>query len=1312
MQKIRWIHFSDLHLGSGAAVDTRRMRTNLPKYIAELNCTFDYAFCSGDIKEWNADYSKAADFLKTICQVSNTPLDHLYLVPGNHDIDLSCGGEERKQKIAEITDWRTSYYEPSEGLISQEDLRILQNGREDFISFIGDLFGEERARLYTEPHFIIPTEHFNILHVDSTLTYAKEHDRDFILGTGLLMDALATRNESLPTILLTHYSFDFLTQSERDYIETILADYGVQLWLAGHEHSNLIRWQREKFLECQCGNLELQKGARSCFLTGEIDLDTGEGVISVHAWFEGKNWAQYPFARTNCEDNHIYPFQLRPVSGDPVAFDVSPELANAREAVEGLSSAGGLFSGVSLNPSILTDLEYNGNTYFNNGKPYPLEQIMDELWNSAIAQPGQTPNALILGDGGMGKSTMMYHECRELLNRRQLAVYVSLQAREGTRGSIIEYVCQCLYHAGDERAKNKFTRLTASRHPHPDIVLFIDGFNELSGTGALRYITEIKALSRMPGVQIIISSRLDFLRDYGLSYFSMIHTCDLRENQIQLLFQERLEDWRDVLAQRNLLVLLKNPMMALLYASTCPIVERNVELDYLEWIIPIKNASDLLHDYYMAQIALLINRDAVDGTRIFNCMVGIEYVLPSLAQRMEHRGNTSLPDSQFEEELRAAVDEINTNVFPALPEKLQRVKRRFRVHSEQVDCDDIYELMISEMALLRSGNGRVSFAHQIFRDFLCAVYLHNSLLRDRFVDELWRREIIHEGVVQYLRNIGDETTWGTEGTVGRMLLPYRGKEAEAGDFFVRNVINCWLSAGEGERDLSGLDLRKISITDHLKHPFHGTINIDNAWVAKETLINDRHHDRIISISFSHDNRTMAALSKNGIVSITNLLTQSQLIVGEFEAVGEGIVGFDANDQLILKTSNGVYCWPTIAYDQIEAGDAQSIVALQSVSTDMQARGDALRKRLQESDMSGIIQCISENGRYLAAGYESGFIQIWDVFTQDCIANLSLSDSQTATVAFSKDGTIAALGSGGRIVQIWDIEQRKCSRILYFDQRISKLRIPTEESILECQFPDGTFRKAHWDSGKVEPMKKPAKKQFTSKTLLKRVPRGEIVDIKSTSSGNAILITKQGKAYTWDESLRKLSLCEKHKKPVTAVAICSSDDRFAASYSPEIYTADRNDRDRRHLLNGQRLVRVRIVRTGQCQLRIPTKGHALTKLQFFTSNRIVLAGFATNGDILLWELFNQLKYGREIGEWKTVEIVKNNEAEPLECTFPSNQKVFISAYADGTILIRPFSNSAERTLISTLPGIDASVLRWNNLRCNDELKKILDGYSHN
>ena len=372
--KIRWIHFSDLHLGNDSAVDTRLMRRKLPDYIAGLNQAFDYAFCSGDVKQWNANYNNAPDYIRKLCKAAHTPLEHLFIVPGNHDVDR--GGDDRTKLIDRLTDWETDYYRSNDGFISETDYSLLKSGQGDFQSFIADLFGDERVEKYSAPHFVITTDHLNILHLDTTLTYGNGHERDFVIGTQVLMDVLDRCNPNLPTLILTHYSFDFLIQSERDQLETILNDYNVRLWIAGHEHEHLIRWQREKFIECQCGNLALQKGARSCFLTGELDLETGDGVIVVHAWYEGTNWEIYPFARNGSEDDRFFPFQLK-LPGESRPYDMSAELANAREACNGLLSDGGIFAGVSINTEILTDLEVGSATYINDQSVLPLTRIID-----------------------------------------------------------------------------------------------------------------------------------------------------------------------------------------------------------------------------------------------------------------------------------------------------------------------------------------------------------------------------------------------------------------------------------------------------------------------------------------------------------------------------------------------------------------------------------------------------------------------------------------------------------------------------------------------------------------------------------------------------------------------------------------------------------------------------------------------------------------------------------------------------------------------------------------------------------------------
>ena len=89
--------------------------------------------------------------------------------------------------------------------------------------------------MYTKPHFVVKTAQFNILHVDSTLTYGQGRNRDFVIGSGALLDALDECAPNKPTILLTHYSFDFLTQQRsededcKNYWKVQMCSYGWQV---------------------------------------------------------------------------------------------------------------------------------------------------------------------------------------------------------------------------------------------------------------------------------------------------------------------------------------------------------------------------------------------------------------------------------------------------------------------------------------------------------------------------------------------------------------------------------------------------------------------------------------------------------------------------------------------------------------------------------------------------------------------------------------------------------------------------------------------------------------------------------------------------------------------------------------------------------------------------------------------------------------------------------------------------------------------------------------------------------------------------
>ena len=309
MAKIKWIHFSDLHLNQ-TGTETKRLRKKLIAYLKRMNIVCDYAFCTGDIR-----YAPDGEFpenssreIEKICETIHLPDKRLFLVPGNHDIDRK--EENRVKAINKIL----KSYDPKTGKISEDDLINISKGKKRFFDFLNTFSDRyiniSKSQFVTKPHYIVETKEFNIIHVDSTLFYTAKLQENFVLGTYLLYEILEKLNPDKITIFLTHYSFDFLERSEQRELIALFNDFNVRLWLAGHEHNHLARTQWDCFYEFQCGNLLLENGATGCILIGEIDTDTGEGSVQVHAWYPQADWGIYPFVSSKDADRSIYTFNI------------------------------------------------------------------------------------------------------------------------------------------------------------------------------------------------------------------------------------------------------------------------------------------------------------------------------------------------------------------------------------------------------------------------------------------------------------------------------------------------------------------------------------------------------------------------------------------------------------------------------------------------------------------------------------------------------------------------------------------------------------------------------------------------------------------------------------------------------------------------------------------------------------------------------------------------------------------------------------------------------------------------------------------
>ena len=457
---IRWLHISDLHLNSKGA-STAMLRDELPLFLSEQEMRCDYVFCTGDIR--TADEKPCvytddmADFLKTICCAVGVDTKRLYIVPGNHDIDRDLPNRVAAiKRIMYRPEW-VGYYDAKSGVINETDMEGIMEGESDFITFLKKIYPPDRISQYgnpEKPHFNIETDDFNILHLDTTIAYAQGQEKtDLIVGTRALYNVVRELNPNKPTLLLTHYPFTALQQDEKKMLSIMLQKHNVRLWLAGHEHDQLL--QKEHYLHSlQAGELRDERGCNATFLVGEYDEKTHYCCIKAYTWFD-EGWAQYPYVD---------------LDNKPHTERYECELTSKLEAIKPRTTVKAAEANKEyyyrlpqkVEKSLLPAIECGG-------AEREFDELLKETWNT------DTPHVIMLADGGMGKTTLLLNYCQTTDN---LVLYIPAERLAALKLTIERYCIDAVYD-GDE---GLFRKKLYSRDKEPGITLFVDGLNELDET--------------------------------------------------------------------------------------------------------------------------------------------------------------------------------------------------------------------------------------------------------------------------------------------------------------------------------------------------------------------------------------------------------------------------------------------------------------------------------------------------------------------------------------------------------------------------------------------------------------------------------------------------------------------------------------------------------------------------------------------------------------------------------------------------------------------------------------------------------------
>ena len=93
-------------------------------------------------------------------------------------------------------------------------------------------------------------------------------------------------------------------------IVQLLKDFHVQLWLAGNEHTVLMRKQWDYFHDFQIGNLMQEVEYTRCtIMIGTYDPASYNGIVEVHEWDSDNGWFKMQNVGAHKEDYYAYELQ-------------------------------------------------------------------------------------------------------------------------------------------------------------------------------------------------------------------------------------------------------------------------------------------------------------------------------------------------------------------------------------------------------------------------------------------------------------------------------------------------------------------------------------------------------------------------------------------------------------------------------------------------------------------------------------------------------------------------------------------------------------------------------------------------------------------------------------------------------------------------------------------------------------------------------------------------------------------------------------------------------------------------------------------
>jgi len=675
----------------------------------------------------------------------------------------------------------------------------------------------------------------------------------------------------------------------------------------------------------------------------------------------------------------------------------------------------------------------------------PLQQAVQSLWGR------EKPHAVVLGDGGMGKTVSLVRLWEDMLRQSAVGSWQS---------AVPVFVALNEYNAIPESEKHDFVLRSIARNcglaealtddwknalweflktplsdGSPSVLLLLDGFNEVTVKKDQLLIDLNRLSEQAKGMQMVITSRYVEIQNFTWAQNSeVIELLPLPPDKIgEYLQQVNLPLPEDEALQK----LFGNPMMLTLYAGASSIAKK-YEHDKRFRFLPTGSYGELLWNFNEAQLARhLEDLEHDPDEQAWHCFL-LRCLVPRLAYKMELEGQFFVPTRKalnptfnFKTLLDEAFTDLNreelTEVFPEL-----MGRRSLLGLGELTDLDarerrsqKVLKYLVDKLHLLVAEDEALRFVHQNFRDFFAAVHLLNEIdlsqVTPNLIPQSWKERTFPVYLRRMLGNIEGEHHYDPKKFANGDAMPgfqpqsrltclldtCRGIfNVESVRYTVWNAVQCIADASQTlagrnleQLDLSMLYLNNIPLSNHLNHYKYLSANLRGSLLSGNILLFKGHTHVIWSVCYSPDGKKVLTGSNDNSVkewSVEN---------------GECLHTYYGKENYIDKA-----CYSPDGKKILTGGGHVLIEWL------VETR-ECLRPYKGHS--SSVTQfCYSPDGKKILSCSYDETIKEWSVESGECIQTYKGHSSIVNNVCYSPDGE-KILSCSYETIKEWSVKSRKC-----------------------------------------------------------------------------------------------------------------------------------------------------------------------------------------------------------------------------------------------------------------------------------------------